>query len=36
MVAKWPGNIKPAYSQRNHRRREDFMPTLLAAAGAPE
>jgi arylsulfatase len=36
MVAKWPGTIKPGIIVNDIIAGEDFMPTLLAAAGEPD
>src|ERR1700710_633813 len=36
MVAKWPGTIKPGIIVNEIIAGEDFMPTLLAAAGEPD
>jgi arylsulfatase A-like enzyme len=36
MVAKWPGSIKPGIIVNDIIAGEDFMPTLLAAAGEPD
>ena len=35
MVVKWPGTIKPGTIVNNIMAHEDWMPTLLAAAGDP-
>jgi arylsulfatase A-like enzyme len=36
MVARWPGTIKPDSIINEVIAGEDFMPTLLAAAGVPD
>jgi len=36
MVARWPGTIKPGTIVNEIFASEDWMPTLLAAAGDPE
>jgi arylsulfatase A-like enzyme len=35
MVVKWPGTIKPSTIVNDIMAAEDWMPTLLAAAGNP-
>jgi arylsulfatase A-like enzyme len=35
-VAKWPGTIKPGSIYNDIMSQEDWMPTLLAAAGVPD
>ena len=36
MIAKWPGTIKPGAKSSEIISQEDWMPTLLAAAGVPD
>jgi hypothetical protein len=36
MVVRWPGVIKPGTTINDIFSQEDWMPTLLAAAGVPD